>query len=418
VELLKDALIVLLSCSAVFLAARSALFRDFPLLPSRPNVQGESRPTEEAVRPCQMAVRSQWGLYGVGYDAAQVGRGFDRFGSLLGEGLSTAREPEAISADRWQALLERPGVYCAFQGRPPLGVLCAWLGGSGCALSGEAEGLLLAWEGGSVRLAWRSGEEFWEAGTQVAWESHLQTAVEEFNPNGAAFVYMLKDTDSAYVRADPYVLVSPGAIQPQVYAAASPDLAADNEALSRLLSALGFQGGAAYEVPDGLSINEGNDRLRVGRGGAVSYFGGEEGRFTVPAQGETPTAQEAAAAAWSLLNRAAAEWKGEEDLVLTAVTPTAEGWTVEFQYQLNATPALVGESGLAARFTVKGRQISGFTLTLRSYTATGETSVLPRERLAAAALNALPGAGDRLLLCYSDTGLDTVTAGWMAQTLA
>ena len=76
---------------------------------------------------------------------------------------------------------------------------------------------------------------------------------------------------------------------------------------------------------------------------------------------------------------------------------------------------LTGEDGWAARFEVAGGEIRDFTLKLRTYTDTGSAAALPRERLAAAAMNALGNTDGRLVLCYSDTGAESLKAGWVVQ---
>ena len=46
---------------------------------------------------------------------------------------------------------------------------------------------------------------------------------------------------------------------------------------------------------------------------------------------------------------------------------------------------------------------------------TGQTSLVLGERMAAAALEALDPEERELVLCYSDSGGDTVQAGWVAK---
>ena len=60
-------------------------------------------------------------------------------------------------------------------------------------------------------------------------------------------------------------------------------------------------------------------------------------------------------------------------------------------------------------------QIVSFTLFFRRYEDSGQTGLVPQERLAAAALEALAPEGRELALCYSDAGGDTVSAGWVAK---
>ena len=130
-ELGKDALILLLTCSALFLAWQTPLVGQLrgwvapPAPVDRPSVQQP----EGALIPYALAARNSRGLYGVMYDKEGVSRAFEQLSPLLGEAFASAEPPQDIPRRQWQALLESPGVYCAYQGSPPLSILSAWLGG-------------------------------------------------------------------------------------------------------------------------------------------------------------------------------------------------------------------------------------------------------------------------------------------------
>ena len=414
----KDLLILALTCSAVFLALQTPMAAEVRswMAPAGQSAQKVERQRSEAVEPYALAVRSQLGLYGVSGDGAGLARDFGRFSALLGKALNTLGSPETIQASQWRTLLESPGVYCAFQGAPPLSVLGAFLG-AGSSLTGNAQALTLSYESGRVWLSWREDSAYYRLSTALSYEQDLAPILEEFSPNGAAYAYDLASSDETYHALDPYVLVSMTAFRPQTYTAASPDLVRDREALDQLLTALGFQSGAAsaYESGGELALNESGDRLRVGSQGQVTFHAGEEDRYGVAAEGLRSTGAEAASAAWDLLNRAAEPWKGELSFVLTGLERTQTGWLITFHGRLGGLPLTLGEEGWCARFAVEEGRISDFTLTLRAYTPTGETSVVPSERLAAAALKSLPDAGGRLMLSHSDNGGVTLSALWVAQ---
>lgn len=416
-EIGKDLLIVALTCSAVLLALQTPMFSQVQGWIREPaeTVPAVEQPKAEAVAPFLVSVRGEMGLYGVSYDGTAVGRAFDRVASLLGEGLATAGAAENITSRQFLALMDKPGIYCAFQGEPPLEVLSDWLGGGG-TLTGKAEALLLAWDGSQVCLAWREGSSCHRAVTQVAYGGHFETVLSEFSPNGAAYAYTLARYDETYETLDPCVLVGMNAPQPQVYTATSPDLVNDRTALEQVLNSLGFQSGVdlAYESAGELALNESGDRLRLNAAGKVTFHAGEENRYGVACAGEEPTAAEAALTAWELLNRVTAPWKGELEYVLADVEWDGDGWSVGFQARLDGIPVWTGESGEAARFTVRGRKVSDFTVTLRSCGGTDLTTVLPGERLAAAAMASLPDAGEKLRLRYNDNGQTELTAGWVA----
>lgn len=416
IELLKDLLIILLTCSAILLAWQTPMVTHLRgwVGPPVQSAAPESRHSGGAVEPYAICARNELGLYGVSYDGTLVSRTFERFSPLLGEALTTAGEARQVSWNVFRALLEAPGVYCALQGEPPLSAVSALLGGEG-APAGNASALVLAWDGSRVVLGWRSGNLYYEATTQVAYQSQLSEALSDFSPNGAAFAYALADTDPVYEVLDPCVLASLATPRPTVYSAAFPDLTGDPAALGRLLGNLGFLSGvdAAYETAGGLAITENGDRLQVSSSGAVTFRSGEEGRFPVSCQGDRPTAAEAVQSAWDLLDRAVQTWE-TGTFVLTGAAPTADGWAVTFHSRLGGIPVFTGENGWSARFVIEGGKISDFTLFIRVYTATEDTSVVPSDRLAAAAMASLPGHGGALTLCYSDNLGATVSAGWRA----
>lgn len=417
VELGKDILIVALTCSAVYLAGLTPMMSQLRswMAPPAPTVQAQPRQARESVLPYSVAVRNSLGLYGVSYDQATVERVFSQLSPLIGEALTTASTPESITSAQWRQLLDSEGLYCRFQGEVPLEALAAWLG-EGSALTGGAETVVLGRDGERVWLGWQEGDAYYRARTQMSDPGHMSGMLEEFGPNGAAFAYALRETDNTYDTLDPYVLVTATTQRPMTYTASSPDLIGDAAALDTLLEVLGFRSGAgsAYEAAGERAINENGDRLRINAAGRVVFHAGEEDRYPVSSVGETTAAQEAALAAWELLNRAVEPWKGESVYVLTGMERTEKGWTVMFQPRLDGIPVHVGERGWCAQFTVEGRRITDFTIDLRSYTSTGTASLVTSERLAAAALKSQKSNG-QLQLRYTDNGSATVTAGWVAE---
>ena len=411
VELLKDLLIVLLTCSAVFLAWQTPManhLRGWVAPPPSP-AAGPTVRSEEALTPYAIRVRNSLGSYAVSYDGPTLTRTFQRFSGLLGEALASDEIPERINTRQWQALLEAPGFYCALRGSLPLSVLPQWLGMES-SISGEAESLVLSWDGSRVWLGWRGSGGFFRVRTRVDFAGDLSPLVESFSPNGGAFAYTLSE-DSAFEALDPYVLITPTAPQPKNFTAASPDLTGDAETLTKLLNALGFLSGAdaAYETPGGLTVTENGDRLQVTSGGTITYRAGEELRFPVSGT----SAGQGAQAAWELLCRVAEPFENTPAYILTGVETAENGWTVTFESRLEGIPVTTGASGWCARFTVDDRKITEFTLILRTYAPTGEVTPLPDHRLAAAALRSISGSDGTLVLCYPDNLSSTLTAGWM-----
>ena len=101
-------------------------------------------------------------------------------------------------------------------------------------------------------------------------------------------------------------------------------------------------------------------------------------------------------------------------MVLTSAGETETGWVITFHRRLDGVPVLEAGEGWTARFVIDDGRVSEFTILLRTCSATGETTVLPTARLAAAALRSLPEEGGELKLCYTDNRGTALTAGWMA----
>lgn len=416
VELLKDLLIVLLTCSAVFLAWQTPMATHFRgwVAPVTTVVQDPTFPNEDALTPYALRVTNSMGSYGVSYDAAALSRVFQRLSPFLGEAFSTAESPAVLPQRNWRTLLESPGIYCAFQGKIPLSVLSAWLG-VGESLTGQAEALVLARDGDRFILAWRDGASCYSAPTQLAYDAAVSQVLEDFSPNGAAFAYALAADDDAYSALDLYVLLPVSTPRPQVYTAASPDLVGDRAALARLLTALDFLSGtdSAYETPGGLTVTENGDRLQVSPSGKLTYRAGEEARYPISSSSGSPTASQAAQAAWDLLSQAVEPFEDLPDYVLTGAEETESGWAITFEARLNGIPVSTGETGWCARMVTEGNKISEFTLILRTYDPPGSTTLIPSPRLAAAALRSMTGTDGKLRLSYSDNLSATLTAGWM-----
>lgn len=415
IELGKDLLILLLACSSVLLAARTPMFRQLRgwAIPAPPRQPVEARPGVEALLPYALAVRNDMGLYGISYDPSQLSRAFDTLLPFLTEALSTAQQPQSATQRQWAAMLDLPGAYFLFQGSVPLDTLAVWSAGAG-GPQGQAQALVLCRDGSQVRLGWRDGDNYYQAAALASYEGRLDNALDSFAPNGAAFAGTLAASDEAYAALEPWVLIPLTTPQPREYTVAAPDLVSDASSLDALLRALGFQStaGSAYRVGEELAVTEGGGRVRVDAAGRVVYHAGEENRFPVACAGQTPTQEEAARAAWELLERAMAPWKAGESFLLTGIEKTSDGWSVAFSSRLEGIPVLTGQEGWCGEFTVTNRSISGFTLHLRSYTATDRFPLLPGQRLAAAALGALSKGSGRLALCYQDQGNGVLTPGW------
>ena len=180
VEGVKTILIVLLSCSALWLAAQTPLAAPMwgLLREEGPQVQpGQSQGEEHGPGgvPMAMAVNlfgapdglslpegTEGARRGIRYDQAACQELFEQVAGPLLEALSSAGEPEEVSRLEWErALTERLGVYLDFQGQVPLPVLVGWLSGEETGLTASVRLMALsAWEDGLKQEAKRSAIAF------------------------------------------------------------------------------------------------------------------------------------------------------------------------------------------------------------------------------------------------------------------
>lgn len=424
VEMWKNALILMLTCSAVWMASQSQilspLFGLFQKEEAKTGaVQTQSGARADAARPLQLAVNLSGGAgqirYGVQYDVDASDALFQQVASLLVETLSSAGTPETVTRLQWErAMTTAPGVAFDFQGQLPMPVLVGWLAGEDTTLDVTVRRLVLTeWEG-KAALYYRDEEtgKYYRCLSEVANQSHLEEAVSALTDNGATYAF----ESDLYENLDPDTLLLGTTPVPAVYRASNP-MMGGRPALEELLSDLGISVDASNFYPTGNEqvARSGSNSIRLSDQGVAVYEAGEEdgALFQVSARQEEATLLESVEACRQLAASTVGARCGQARLYLISVQESEDGLVVRFGYSLNGcTVQLEGDS--AARFLVQGGQITEFELNFRSYTEAGETSILMPVRQAAAALGALRLDGKELLLVYDDTGDETTEAFWAA----
>jgi hypothetical protein len=419
VEWTKNVLIVLLTLSAIYLLGRTQLSSGAldklrqTLHTSGTSADHTSAQTVSAgVEPVRLAVCQDGQRYGVQYAQQETDEAFAALSTLLSEALVSADTPRSVSEQTWRSALSGTGIYLDFLYPVSLQTLAAQLGAAqNAALTDTVRRLCLADDGaGGVCLFYIKEEDgsFWACDTTLTTALHLEGAVEGQSPNGALFAFEMDGMEEL----EPYTLVT-GTTQPTVYGAANP-LLEDSSRTAQLLSALSFRSQSADLDPStGGQLMEGNDSLRLSSDGLVTFHTiGDSGfRFTLKAN----TLQGAVEYTRSLAQATAGAWCGEAWLCLSQAEQTTDGYEITFQYCLNGAEVALPGDYEAAHFVVKDGAVTDFTLYLRAYTDTGETSLVLPEELAAAALTPLGAEGRELVLLYQDHGTDRVTADWIAK---
>ncbi|WP_294516454.1 hypothetical protein [uncultured Pseudoflavonifractor sp.] len=432
-ELVKDVLIVLLALSAVYLTMRTQigglagwngswlnrLFngKTVSLLPT------VSEETEEnmQLRPVRMSVQlGSGGRYGVQYDQTAVDALFDATASLLGDALGSAQRPVQVTEGAWrEALSDAWGIYFDFRGTVPLTVLSASLSGAVNQALPEADvrRLLLAEEEGTVRLYYSNESTglYYACDTAEALRGHVQTAAAVYSPNGTVFAY-----ETSYSELAPYVMVAATQVSPKVYHAANPVAQMSESDREEMMEALGFhpQSNNSYRSGDRLIVNEWPDRLSILDDGHVRYETSvsNEPKYPVGTPGEPVDAAAVSQATWPLAEQTIGQSCGAARLYLIGVVQMSEDeWMADYGYCLNGAGVELGADGYAARFIIQNGQITEFELFFRSYTDTGEQSIVLPEAQAAAAMSAQRVQGSELLLAYEDSGAaELLKAEWIA----
>lgn len=430
VELGKDVLIVLLSCSAIYLATDILLPGGLNRLwqekePTGAGVVAQQE-TSVAAWPVRMAVSSWNGesvvRMGVQYDREACDTQFEPVARLLREAMSDPGFARTVTQREWErALGQTSSLYFDLLGEFPLSVLSGWLSGSDCGLTGTVRRLVLAAEGDMVNLYYRDEDSgnYYASQANLATAEQLRAVTETVLDNGTVFAFELKEFSGLAGQT----MLQAETPRPRVYAAANP-LAGEGQVeeitrdsvLGRLLTALFFPDSSYIYSGTDQVIRSGNDTLRISSGGTVRYAAekGERSRYQIHSKEGKPTQFEMAEACRRLAEGAAGALSGDARLYLREMRQNGEAWQIDFGYCLDGAAVQVGESGYAAHFYVEDGEITQFTLHLRSYTDTGTHSIVLPERQAMAAMEALDAQGGELMLVYRDMGGDTVSAGWVA----
>ena len=362
IERLKSALIVLLSCSAVFLLMRTQA----AIVSSEDSGTAYQAETEGSsstespgatARPLRMAAAIQRGSevvrYGVQYDQESTDSLYQQSYSLLVE----------------------------------------------AAVEGQV--LLYYWD--------ESADQGWVCTSDVISSSRLNEAVGALQENGTVFAFETEELDTLA----PYTMVQPQTPVPVVYSATNPIAGEDRR--QALQEQLGFpENSISYPAAGEYVIRSRNDTLHIAEDGHVTYEAAAEGsdRYRLSGTG----VYEAVEGCRRLAQQTLGQNSGEATLYLISAEENGEGnWLVEFGYSLNGAQVRIGEEGWAARFVVEQGQIIEFQLWFRSYTDSGTTSVVLPVRQAVAAMEAKGHTGEELLLVYLDGGgEELVSASWAA----
>lgn len=436
VELGKDVLILLLTCSALWLAGRTQLLGPLRNLmqEDRPQTAAGQSQGEEQIKsavPMAMVVNipSGEGLaqgpelpeggesirLGIAHDQGACQELFQQVAGILIETISSAGTPESITRGQWeQALTQQLGIYMDFQGEIPMPVLVSWLSGESTQLEGNVRRIVLSvWED-AVALYYRDETDgrYYRCRSEMADPQTLKETLSTLTDNGVFYAFESEE----YEILDPDTILFPDSPSLPVYTVSNP-VSGGEDSLRSIVEDLGFNLNSTDFYPtDEWVARSGGDSVRLSDRGVVEYTAGDENSILPilrQSDGDgalydsVETCRQVAAA---LLGSRC----GEARLYLISAVQDQSELTVEFGYSLDGIPVCL-DTGYAVRFLVSDGRITQMTATLRSYASSGTYSVVMPSKQAMAAFSALDLDGQELLLTYTDNGEDTVTAGWAAR---
>lgn len=411
----KTLLIVLLTCSAVYLAGWTLFPQQIGGFLSR-LPQGATSAAEtsgsfsdQTLRPAAFAVTWEEGRYGLLYHQEDQ-EGYTQVSALLAEALSDAAAPTSSSRRDWLQALSAPGVFFEYLGPIPLDALAHWLSGQdNAALSGFSSQRLCVTAG---KLYFQNEDQrYYSCALAPDLSGALNSLFPLFSPNGARFAK--EDARFERLRAD--ALVLPGVPSlPQLIGEnplALTDPAAPGEDISHMLQALSFhpQTNPLYTITGGWAITDGSETLRLSADGQLTYRRSDsaDARFPI---------DDLADATRSLAEKTVGSLGGVGRLYLQSIRQGSGVSVVTYGYAYRGAAIRTGSEGWCAQFTVENGAVSSFVLNPRRYAAV-ENSVgllLPQEQAAAA----LSDQGEQALeLLYDDAGShESLSPFWAVRT--
>lgn len=412
----KTLLIVLLTCSAVYLAGRTLFPQEtagfLSRLPQAASTSSQHSDSfsDQTLRPAAFAVTWEEGRYGLLYHQEDQ-ESYTQVSALLAEALSDAGGPSQVTRRDWLQALSAPGVFWEYLGPIPLDALTRWLSNQdNSALGGFSAQRLCTT---ATHLYFETEDEvYYACPLKPDLTTALNTLFPLFSPNGARFAV----EDSQYSRLRSDALVLPGTPSlPQLTGenpVAFSDSGEPGEVLSQMLQALSFhpQTNPLYTIPGGWAITDGGETLRISSSGQLTYRRSDDANVRFPVQ-------DLADATRALAEKTVGSVGGAGRLYLRQIRREGSATVVTYGYAYRGAAIQTGDEGWCAQFIIENGAVSAFVLEPRRY-ATVENSVsllLPQEQAAAA----LPeGTEQALELLYDDTGShELMSPFWAVRSL-
>ena len=415
-ETVKTCLIVLLSLSALGLAARTRLFNAF-ISPQRlfggiftagqPAGDGENVPYREAAVPVNIVLSTEGGHY-----TGDVQSLYESCGSLLGEALGSSREPATATAADFHSALADNSIYYEYSDPVRLSVLAGWFGTEISHSGGETLVRRLCVSAGSVEpilyyMDAVSGTVY-RCGTAASATS-LKDLTAGISPNGAHFLFEL---DTGYRQVDPYSLLPGSSLSlPLLNASSALGSYLTEDALLSQFGMNAYISSRRTEANQEQVYVEGRTMLRADSHGFVTFRQEADGDLLPILQKD---ADEAAAieACRAFLTALSDAIGGEGQFALRSCTATETGFSLSFSICVNGLPVSLPGDCPGAEIEIENGRILQAAVYCRHYSAGQEgATLLPALQATAIAerldrAEAVPGWMDSL-------GQDMLSPQWL-----
>lgn len=409
-EIGKNILIVLLSCSLIFLflfAIPSRSIQESPWLaellhplapllglPEAEVVQMEqAEPVLDAAQPIVISLMTPAGRSTAMWDPDALDAAFALYSPYLGQALNECEQFTRATQEQVQEALSGQSVYFRYASPLPADLLAFWLGGSLDAAVGDVDTCILSASQDTVSL-YLLGTERYFSQTSIS-SKELLALLQTAAPDGSLFAF-----ETPYPLAPLSILPGSTPALPAI-TASNP---CDSRYINSLATALGFNpyDEGRYTDDDGnILFSETNASLEISERGRITYRS-ETPRYFA----DSPQPEALAETARQLTDLILADVPGEGRLYLTDLTQTGEQTVCRFTYILSGLPLHMPEDAACITFT--GTSVTEAVVQLYSFTALGKT-VYPLPTAQAAAM--LP-QGSELEMAYCLNDDRTVIVGW------
>ncbi|MFI3255120.1 MAG: hypothetical protein R3Y63_12430 [Eubacteriales bacterium] len=413
IEMIKNLIIVFLSCSALFLLSQVEIFSrvsTYLLDDTVQTVKEVDLLFEEqlgGVLPLAVVALDDMGQRGLQYEEG-IEDFFSLSSQILKEALGNLTTVEEISFQEFQQLLTTaPSLYFQWGKEIPLVLLESYLSdGQLGEREGTVSGILLSpWKEG-MALIYQSKDRYYACPVVALEEGRLEAVIDHLGGEALAYAFSLE----GYELVEPLTLVSPVPLSKMVYRGST----AISSDLSGLLEILGFQSSAnaQYSSSDGLVVRGSTDSLRLSDEGQITYQGEEQTRYFLPKEGTSITLFEQVEGARRFASQILQDLETIPQLQFYGIQQEGEGLWIQFSATLDGVPLAFGDSLVAAEFLLVEEAIQEFSLWYRHYLPLEiETPILPiRQAQDIMETFVLDG----LLLVYQDSGRETVSATWVS----